>query len=538
MAEETKVHKAAPYTPFGPEVGQPGFITASTFVKNQRDEALSVPNNWATYSDMANDSCVSEALTATQTLMFLALYKGKWVESEAGTKRSKMLANYLNHNFNSMPQSSWAEACQGFVTHVQDGLSLSEIVARKATSGPYKGNAELVKIAHRLPSSIYAWVWDEKLRNVVQVVQKPLKVSEHIVRKKQTASYLGDITDTTSIITNRSNFREYPIISMDKMVHMRYNPKGSDPQGSSPMNACYSAWQEKQVINQYQIIGVTRDFGGIPVFRAPSELYQSAADPDSPTHAADAKALEGMRHQLANLHAGREAFIMLSSDVIEGGSIPEYDIRFLGVEGNGKQFDISQIIQSKNSEIYSAFSASYLNMGKDGKTGSYNLSTTGFNIHAFILEREIINCVSEIAKLGRLLIEANGLNMSFRDMPRFVPADPDQMTADDFGKLVQRLGSVDKLTPELMTHLTKLFGGPIEGIKKLDFTSKGDTKAGTGMGTSGQGSSSQSNSATNMDNKSFDKEPEMLVRDSYGDGQVALVHKDTGKLHSIIDDKV
>jgi len=519
MAEEKeKLSKATPFSPLGREVGQPGFMLSSTFVKNQRDKDLTVPNRWCTYNQMLEDSCVTEALVATQTLIFLSLYKGKWEPSEANTSASREAADYLNHQMHNMSGMTWADACQQFVTHVQDGYSLNEIVAKKATTGPYSGMAELVKFGHRLPSSVYAWVWDENIREVKKVIQKPLKTMKDIVAKDQKSSYLGDITEAHQIVTDHTYRSSYPILDMNKMLHMRYRPKGSDPEGNSPLASCYRPWKHKFVYEEYRLIGVTRDFGGIPVLRAPSQLFENAAQPDK--YPNDALALQTMKDQLSNLHAGKEAFLLLTSDVLDGTTIPEYDIKFLGIEGGGKQFDISQIVKDLNSEIYSAFSASYLNMGKDGKTGSYNLSTTGFNIHAFVLEKEIIHCVSQIESLGKRLIQASmprGQSLPFRDMPRFRPADPDQLSLEEGGKFIQRLGSVMKLTPKMLTAVCKLMGLPHEGIEELDFTDKGDTKAGTGQGTSGQGAKPQQNSSTNLENKALvTEEAVQLFEDAYG----------------------
>ena len=526
---EATINKAAAFSPYGAEIGQPAFLTASSWVKSQREAALNAPHCWTTYRDMTNDSCVSEALSATQTLIFLALYGARWEESEAGTQASRDNADFLNYNFHNMLHTSWADACQGFVTHVQDGLSLSEVVAEPVFEGPYSGKVQLIKLGHRLPQGIYGWIWDAKQRDVQKVVHHPLKTLTELKNSRRSASYLESIVNLHQFTDVRSGLSEYPVVDIRKMVHMRYKPQGSNPLGNSPMNAAWAAHQQKIVIDQYQLIGITRDFGGIPVYTAPNDLFTKAADPLK--NPAEAEVVSQMNNQLSNLHAGREAFIMLPSDPYDGTTIPQYGIKFLGIEGSGKQFDTSAIIASKNAEIYSAFSASYLNMGKDGKTGSYNLSTTGFNIHAFILEKEIIHCVSELTKLGKRLLEANRVKPSFRDMPRLIPADPDQLSLDELGKFVQRMGSVEKITPAILKDGLKLAGLSTDGVDELDFTSKGDTKAGTGMGTSGQGITDQANSATNMNNKAFN-----LIEDDYGDGQKALVYADgpnAGKLFSI-----
>lgn len=518
----------------GKEVGQPGFITASSWVMDQQEKALSPPARWKTYRDMTNDSCVSEALSSTQTFIFLALFKGRWGASEANTPLSRKLADFLNYNFLNMRSTTWADACQGFVTHVQDGLSLSEIITETAQTGPYRGSEVLAKLGHRLPHSIYGWVWDSKQREVKQVVQQPLKVLTQLKNSsRQAKSYLESIPHLNQFQDPTSNFYKYPVIDIRKMVHMRYRPEGANPLGRSPMNPAWAAWAQKVVIDQYQLIGITRDFGGIPVYKAPADLFEKASDPSK--HPEEAQIVEQMQYNLSNLHAGREAWLMLPSDVQEGTQTAQFDIKFLGVEGGGKQFDTSAIIAAKNAEIYSAFSAGYLNLGKDGKTGSNALATSGFNIHTFGIEKEIIHCVAELEKLGKLLLEANtGEPVEYRDMPRFLPADPALLDVDMFGKLIQRLESVKKLTPEVLKYFTKKTGAPVEGIEDLDFENKVESGAGKGMGTSGNGVKTQENSVTNLDNKNLN-----LIQDPYGDGCVALIHADgpdAGKLFKVIED--
>lgn len=55
-----------------------------------------------------------------------------------------------------------------------------------------------------------------------------------------------------------------------------------------------------------------------------------------------------------------------------------------------------------------------------------------------------------------------------------------------------------------MKEILEIGGFTTEGVDKIDFTDKGDSKSGTSMGTSGQGSSQSggANSATNVENKS------------------------------------
>lgn len=513
MAEsQQELSKASFASQYQREIGQPGFMLSSTYVKREAEKELQVPNRWCTFDRMVTEPCVSEALTVNQTLIFNSLYKGEFEPAKSNSRASKEAADYLNHQLRNMSGMTWADACQQFVTHVKDGFSLNEIVVEKETRGKYANMAKLIKLGMRLPSSVYAWVWDEKITQVEKVIQNPLKISKSLVSKNQKGSYLGNITSTHQFVSNVMSDLSYPVIDMMKMVHMRYNPNGTDPQGNSPLITCYRAVKHKHIFQEYRLIGVTR-FGGIPVLTAPSEMFEKANDPGK--YPNDALAVAAIQEKLANLHNGTDTYIMLNSDVYPGTNIAQYGIKFLGVEGGSDQFDITEILNNVNSEIYSAFNASYLNLGKNGNTTSYNASDVGASVNSLVLEREIINCAAQIEELGKKLIRASlppGVDIDYKDMPVFRYADPDQVSLEEGSKFLQRLGSINKLTPEIMEAVCKRMGLPHDGVYDLDFTDKGTTKSGTGMGTSGQGSKAQNNSELNLENKSFN-----VFQDKFGD---------------------
>ena len=86
-------------------------------------------------------------------------------------------------------------------------------------------------------------------------------------------------------------------------------------------------------------------------------------------------------------------------------------------------------------------------------------------------------------------------------MPKFIPADPDELSIDEVFKAVQRGASVEKLTPEALKWLYNKALIPTEGIDDLDFTSSGDSRSGDGMKSAGEGTSnSQSGGDASVSN--------------------------------------
>lgn len=492
------------------EIGQPGLALSNFFVDQLKKDDLKIPNRWCTFDQMVEDSSVSQPLKLTQCLETIGLSHGFY--EATGTRKSKVIADFLNYNLHNMEDLAWLEAVSNINTDVQYGFSLNEVVLRKETSGPYKNSYTLRRLGPRSPKSIYAWLWDEEVRGVKGIIQKPLKIVDNTFgpMSNEFGGYLSKVPP--SQYTKESY--KYPVISSDKLLHIKYDGSMSNPEGNSPLVPCYAPWKEKKVISEYQIIGITRDFGGIPVARVPSALMERANDVEH-KYPSDERAYQDFQTQLANMHAGRQAYFILSSDLAEGStSLYDYDLELLGVQGNGKQFDISEITKAKDTEIYNAFGAGYLILGQSGNTSSYNLSTTGQNTHSFFIERDLIYKADVLKnKLAPLILKANNIDFQYKDLPEFKYKDPDQLSLDEGFKAIQRGKSVGALTPNMLEELARKMNLPTDGIDDLDFTDPKTSRAGEGMGTSGTGTTDQQNSDTNLENKQLNKDPLNLVQD-------------------------
>ena len=89
-------------------------------------------------------------------------------------------------------------------------------------------------------------------------------------------------------------------------------------------------------------------------------------------------------------------------------------------------------------------------------------------------------------------------------MPKFKPKDNVGISWDEMGKFLQRTQSVQMLTPAIYKKMAEIADLPADGIEELDYTQKGQSRAGESQGTSGTGrtQSGGSNSSLNVENKS------------------------------------
>lgn len=314
-----------------------------------------------------------------------------------------------------------------------------------------------------------------------------------------------------------------PILNKD-LLRFTHKETNRNPQGNSPLASCYEDWAEMNIIQQYEVIGVSKDLGGLVVVRVRQELLDKIKQPG--TYPEDVAAYMQLEQQVANIHAGKQSYIILGDESQDGKY--SYDIKLLGIEGQGKQYKTSEIIENKKKNIYNAFGAGYLLLGQDSH-GSYNLSSTAKVTHSFYVERNNAEIKSVLdSDLAPKLLAANGVYLPFSKMPKFEMADPDQLSLDEASKFIQRTKSVGALTPQATGEIYKDAGLTTEGIEDLDFTDKGQSRAGESEGTSGTGSSQDGGvgSTTNNENavtaKSFrldyeDNEMFVAVDESTGE---------------------
>lgn len=485
------------------EKGQPRIATSSRFIQASRLTELKMPNRLCTFDNMAADDSVWTSIDSTNVQVLIAMLGGEFIEGPSGSTVSKEAAAFLNYNIRNMKSGTWVEAINSACTDIKYGFALQNIVMGKRTSGQYKGMWCLDKLSPRSQKSVYGWVWDKNFREVLGYVQKPMQRKS---RQPTTEQFERGLFANDQMITQF----KYPYLTKEQLLWFRYNPTDNDPEGDSPLMHCYDAWMEKKLVERYEIIGVTKDLGGLLVLRVHPELIEKANDPDLyPDEAAEYASLQ---EDAAKLHAGESSFILLSSKADDITKKYDFDIDLKGVDGGGKQYNTGDIIDQKRKSIYNVFGASHIVLGQDGG-GSYSLSSSKVSINELYVNRNILFKTDVINnQLIPTILKANNIKLDWKDMPTFRHKEASSLDLDEFSKVVMRLGSVMKLTPDVLTELCRIANLPTTGIDLLDFTDKGDNRGGESKGSSGTGGT-QSNTASSSTNGENGGTAKSLIKD-------------------------
>ena len=478
------------------EKGQVGLVSIGNYINDLRQSELLMPKHLCTFEQMKEDSAVANSLDIRSFLCTLAMAEGQFKPKES--RKSKRIADFLNHNIRNMKVGSWYQAMKDANLDLLYGFIPLNIVVERSSFGKYKGNYVLKKLSPRHPKSVQGWVWDDNFRELLGFIQKPMVKQLRIANQE----YLGNIT-----YSNIQMNSDYTYFEMKDVILFSYNSNLNNPQGNPPLAQCFNSYLEKKVIEAYELSGVSKDLGGIVVARSPSELFEKASDPSK--YPEEAKIKKEFEDDLAAIHASEQTFIHLSSDKDERGNYLQ-DFELKGIQGGGKQYNTSDIIKEKTLAIYNSFGTQSLLLGQNS-VGSNALSKDQSTILQYYVERDISEKADVInTQLARRLLEVNNIHVDNEDMPVFDPLNPFKLSMDEAGKFIQRVASVTKLTPELYGSILDDLGyeyGGEEALKLLDYTSKGDSRSGDGMSKgSGNGTSDNvagtDNSANNADNAS------------------------------------
>lgn len=514
------------------EVGQPGIVSGSYFIQDSKKTELAMPRRLCTFDVMCQDDAVSNSVNFTNMLVVNSMYGGKIIPGPSGSSSSKIAADAINYMIRNMSYDTWLDACINMATDLKYGYSLLNIVCEKLKKGKYKGSIGLKKLAPRCQKSVYGWVWDNKLRDYKGFVQKAnLKQNPKMM---STNAWLGNNLN----LLGAARYQElgYPYIKREQLLHFTYNSTNNNPQGNSPLMDCYNAWAEKKLIEKFEISAITKGLGGVLLLRVPSQLIERANDPQGRFPEATAEYL-ALQQDAAAIHSAENALMVLTSDVDEITKQPLYDVRFMGVEGGSStnSFDTTKIIDQKRKAIYNTFLTSAILLGQ-GEVGSYALSNNITTMHALAVQNNILQKTNVInTQLIPRLLEVNGVELDWEDMPVFEPMAPSEPDNEILSKVTQRMKSVNAITPTALKTIYEEFGWDTEGVDELDFSDKGQSRAGESQGSSGVGNTQNtgggSTSTSNMENADTQKSIKYFVRDGS-----ALVDATTGEYVGELDE--
>lgn len=463
------------------EVGWAGlktvFSTRGTYVDDEQIYDLKYPQSLDTFMMMTYDATVSTALEVKQILVLKAL--GKYV-IEAGDEednQSVEAAKYIDWCLQNLQEQTFEDVLKNILTYNRDGFSILEKVYQQINSGEYTGKIKLKRLSPRSQRSLDTrtpWVFSEDGREVIAINQSTRNLP------------------ATSPLKNGS---DKIVIPRNKLMLFSWNGTNIDPQGKSPLRNCYSAWKEKRLIEELQVIGASKDLTGTPVLRIPTDILNKAAeDTSSPEY----QAVQKLQQDAANMHAGEQAYVILPSDRDERGNYL-FDIKLIGVDGSNKNLDLTDAINKRKKDILDSFGAGFMSLGNEGG-GSHALMDGKTTVHEAFVQRDIDFIISVFEKeLFPQLLALNGYRLTQDKMPKMKAGHISEESLDDAGKMLQRVLSVKAIpkTPEIVQQIINRLGFTYqlpEGItqEQLDELFGDDemqSRGGDGMSTAGDGTS-------------------------------------------------
>lgn len=422
------------------EIGTLGLNSIKAFTNFLQPYETRFPECIRTYKEMGDDPDVATALDATYIFVDRAFFNFK-VKHNAQSAKSRKAAKFIEYCLKNM-DAPLRQYVRSLLTYKQYGFALAEKVYEldEDPKSPYYGYYRIKKLAFRPQDTLdlaNPFEYSEDGRSL-------LAVNQHITNKM----FVGSTANPQLLGKHR--------IPIEKIVHVGNNITENNPFGVSPLQAVYRSWREKSLIQQYEVVGVSKDLGGMPVLEVPSDILNRASlNPQGD----EAKSLMILQANIANLHSGEQQYMVLPSDIYENTSMRQYELTFKGVQGTGKQFDTSLLIKQRKKEIYDRFGAGVLIMGDDG--GSYSMSDNKQTMLSHFIERDVGIIIEAIqTQIIPQLLRLNGWFLSEEEMPIFVSDDIGDADIDVVSSAIQRItatGAVP-LTPEIINEFLEMMG--------------------------------------------------------------------------------
>lgn len=479
------------------EMGTLAFSKVQVDAERMKEQEIRWPSLICTVESMKQDATVATGLDMLYTFVEKAFKDFKVIAGESS--QSKDAAKFIDYCLRNMEGQTLRQFARDAATFNEYGLSVVEKVYTQVKTGEYAGRFKIKKLAFRPQASLSRLnpiIYSQDGSEIIGVKQS-LSAFENYTNME--GGYVGGVSMQMGDV----------IIPVNRLMLMNTGGSSAEALGVSPLVGCYRAWREKILIENLEVVGATKDMGGVIELKIPSQILNKAAiDPNS--H--EAEMVKGLMEDAANAHSGEQSFFMLPSDMKDNSA--QYTMTLKGIDGMGKQYSTRDLISDRKKSILDRLGAGFINVGND-KAGSYNLSESKQTIHTQFVQRVneiIMEALNE--NLVPQVLALNGIRLSEEDMPTVKTGLIVDVDMEEFSKAVQRIGAVGYLpkTPEVVNKILAVMGIDMkiedtishEDLMKMlgqDTSRAGDgmTAGSTGTGTS-KISSQRDNSSANLDN--------------------------------------
>lgn len=412
---------------------------------------LSKSQRLRTYQTMLMDDAIFAPIDSRSMAIETAMSKS-YFEYDINSEESVAIKEFLEYNLATLDGQTPRSIGRAASEMIINSWSPFEIVYQNG-SVEYPDKYHLKKLAYIHPLTL-----DQSI---------PFELSpdgNEILKLRQSASaFVGTNGNFNQSRLSWSGVKE---IDFRRVAFCSYGASSTQPIGNSPLDAAYTAWREKQLLQDYLLIGVTRDFSGTPVLRIPEAILAAASqDPSSP----EAAQVNSLADSMANMHSGDSSYVLLPSDsqAENGSGLRDFDIQFLGVEGGGKGFNITEIIEQKKRAIYNALASQNLITGEQSG-GSFNLLEGQSSAQAMFVARDCM-IIEEMwnKKVFPQLLELNGWEYEQKDLPKLRAGSIQPLSVEEFSKGVMRCKGLMPVVPSVINQVLSGIGIDYEVDKNM-----------------------------------------------------------------------
>lgn len=326
MAETNSQAGAVPRLKLG-EYGYTGLKMSNGVIMEESRRELRWPHSIVTFKQMAMDATIASAIAAYE----MQIARVPWVikPHPEATDEEKKRVGIIQTMMGDM-EHTWFEFIKEVSSKFTFGFCVNEKVYRRRTySNGSKYNDNYIgirKLPIRSQDTISKWLWSTDSRELTGVEQK--------------LSYLNN-PDAMNTLPDKV------VIPRNKFLLFRTNAKRNNPNGNSPLAACYVAWKIKATLEEAEAIGVTRDLRGTPILSIPPRYM-------SPDATDEEKAVfEYYKNLIRNLHKNEQSGIIIPNAFDPESKLPLFKFELLGVGGQ-KTFDTNEVITRWNNTILTA----------------------------------------------------------------------------------------------------------------------------------------------------------------------------------------
>lgn len=403
------------------EIGYLGLNTSNGAVVEETRRELRWPEAARTFRLMSQDATVNAALSLNEMMV----QRVDWVvdKGENPSAEMKRKAKFIEECMNDM-EHSWYSMIGEIVSAFRYGFCVMEKVYRPrlyAKGSKYNdGKIGIKKIPVRAQDTLVEWIWSDDGRDLLGVKQDLARVSG--------GSRFVNLMSVDSTTIN---------IPRSKFMLFRVGTSRDNPEGESPLKACYIAWRYRTQIEEYEAVGISRDMNGMPTLYIPPRYLSQDATP------AEKEVREYYERVMRNIHMNEQAGLILPQAFDPESKQPLFKFELMGTTGS-KMYDTDTIIRRYDNKILMVLFADMLKLGQD-QAGSYALAGEKTNIMSMAIEAKLKMIQEELNNdLVRQLLQLNGEDIT-KDVPVIRYSNIADTDLAEFAKAIQQIFAVNAI---------------------------------------------------------------------------------------------